>query len=101
MSRSKRRSGWISAIQRVEFVFRLRIEEIPDALELLMRFQTQPLTADIVDAGAALYRQWNPSHGCDVNDCLIAATVLETGGTIYTLNTKHYPMPGLRVLRPW
>ena len=92
---------WIGATQRVEIVFHLRTAEVPNAQELLLQFQTQPVTEEIVDYAAVLYRQWHPSHGSDVNDCILAATALLTGGKIYTLNTKHYPMPDLAVARAW
>ena len=36
-----------------------------------------------------------------MNDALLAATVLGTGGVLYTLNTKHFPMPGLSVIKAW
>jgi hypothetical protein len=32
---------------------------------------------------------------------LLAATVMKTGGRIYTLNTKHFPMRDLIVERGW
>jgi predicted nucleic acid-binding protein len=55
----------------------------------------------VVDAAGVLYRRWNPSHGVDPNDALLAATVQATGGKIYCLNTRHYPMPDLVVERAW
>jgi hypothetical protein len=30
-------------------------------------------------------RKWNPRNGTDVNDAILAATVLKTGGKIVTL----------------
>jgi len=35
------------------------------------------------------------------DDAVLAATVLHTGGKIYTLNSKHYPMPEIPVQRAW
>ncbi len=32
---------------------------------------------------------------------MLAATVKKTGGKIYTLNTKHYPIPDLVVHKAW
>ena len=45
--------------------------------------------------------KWNPRKGTDINDAILAATVLQTGGKIYTLNSKHYPMPEITVQRAW
>ena len=55
----------------------------------------------MVDAAGALYRQWHPSHGIDVNDAMLAATVAATGGTIYTQNVKHFPMADIVVRKGW
>jgi predicted nucleic acid-binding protein len=44
-------------------------------------------------------RKWNPRNGTDVNDAILAATVLKTGGKIVTLNSMHYPMPEITVQR--
>jgi predicted nucleic acid-binding protein len=37
----------------------------------------------------------------DVHDCLLAATAMQTGGSIFTLNKKRYPMPELVVTKAW
>jgi len=50
-----------------------------------------------VDAAGVIYRRWHPSHGIDVNDAFLAATAIQTGGEIFTLDAKHYPMPGVTV----
>ena len=55
----------------------------------------------IIDKAGEFYRKWNPRNGTDVNDAILAATVLQTGGKIYTLNSKHYPMPEVTVQRAW
>lgn len=70
-------------------------------MRLLSRFRTAPLTAEIVDEAGVLYREWNPSHGVDVNDAILAATAMKTGGRILTLNKKHYPMPDLVAIKAW
>ena len=69
-------------------------------LLFLSRFQTAPVDQGIVDEAAGLHRQWNPSHGLDINDAILAATVMRTGGAIYCLNI-HYPMPDLLVKKAW
>ena len=79
----------------------MRPPEMAATRTFLSRFKTAPVTQDIVDHGAEFYRRWRPSHGTDVNDAILAATVAATGGKVYTLNLKHYPMPDVAVLRAW
>ena len=84
---------WIGAMQRAEVVFLMRPNEASATLLFLAQFQTAPIDLQIIDKAGAFYRKWNPRNGTDVNDAILAATVLLTGGKIYTLNSKHYPMP--------
>jgi predicted nucleic acid-binding protein len=89
------------ALQRAEIVFFMRPAEETATLSLLSRFQTDPVTQEIVDEAGALYRRWNPTHGIDVNDAILAATVAAMGGKMYTQNVKHYPMPDVAVIKGW
>jgi predicted nucleic acid-binding protein len=77
----------------------MRPREVTATRAFLSRFKTEAVTLAIVDRGAEFYRQWHPSHGIDVNDAILAATVAATGGKIYTQNLKHYPMPHIAVLQ--
>ncbi len=92
---------WIGAIQRAEVVFFMKPEE-EEATELfLSQFQTAPVDQKIVDTAGRFFRKWHPSHGIDVNDALLASTAVEVGGLIFTLNTRHYPMPEVIVRQAW
>ena len=79
----------------------MRPEEEDATLLLLSVLRTAPVDQVIVDAAGSLYRRWHASHGLDVNDALLAATAMQTGGKIFTLNVKHYPMTDLLVERAW
>ena len=92
---------WVGALQRAEVVFFMRPGEVAATRAFLSRFKTEPVTQAIVDRGGDFYRQWHRSHGTDVNDAILAATAASTGGKIYTLNLKHYPMPDVAVLKAW
>jgi len=92
---------WMGAMQRAEIVFFMKQEEETATLLLLSQFKTASVDQRIVDAAARLYRRWQPSHGLDINDAILAATMMQTGGQIFCLNTKHYPMPGLVVRKAW
>ncbi|MBM4026945.1 MAG: type II toxin-antitoxin system VapC family toxin [Planctomycetes bacterium] len=90
---------WTGALQRAEIVFFMRPEEEQATMLLLGELRTAPVDQSVVDLGAVLYRRWHPSHGVDVHDCILAATAMQTGGCIFTLNRKHYPMPELDVTK--
>ena len=92
---------WIGAMQRAEVVFFMRPAEESSTLLFLAQFQTASVDQQIIDKAGEFYRRWNPRSGTDVNDAILAATVLQTGGKIYTLNSKHYPMPEITVQRAW
>jgi hypothetical protein len=92
---------WIGAMQRAEVVFFMRPAEESSTLLFLAQFQTASVDQQIIDKAGEFYRKWNPRSGTDVNDAILAATVLGTGGQIYTLNSKHYPMPEVTVQRAW
>ena len=92
---------WTGAMQRAEIVFFMRPGEEEETELFLGQFKTAPVDQAIIDTAGALYRKWHPSHGIDVNDAILAATAMKTGGIIYCLNRKHYPMTGLVVHRAW
>ena len=92
---------WTGVMQRAEIVFFMKPEEETRTLLFLSQFKTASIDQRIVDVAAMLYRRWQPSHGLDINDAILAATIMQTGGQIFCLNTKHYPMPGLLVKKAW
>ena len=92
---------YTGAMQRAEVVFFMRPEEEVETALFLSQFKTESVDQEIVDIAGALYRKWNPSHGIDANDAILAATVMQTGGCIFTLDSKHFPMPELNIQRGW
>lgn len=101
LDREDDREFWMGALQRSEMIFYLRNHEINSSHAVMSRFRTQAVTEEIIDKAARIFREWHPSHGLDEHDAIQAATVITTGGVLYTLNTKHFPMPGLVVKKPW
>jgi predicted nucleic acid-binding protein len=92
---------WTGAMQRAEVIFFMRPAEETATLLFLSQFQTAPVDQQIIDRAGEFYRKWNPGSGTGVNDAILAATVLQTGGMLYTLNAQHYPMPEIPVQRAW
>ncbi len=92
---------WTGAMQRAEGVFFMRPVEQEPTLLFLSQFQIAPVDQRIIDKAGALYRYWNPRNGVDINDAILAATAMQHHGKIYTLNTRHYPIPEVVVQRAW
>ncbi len=88
---------WNGAMQRAEIIFFMRENEVKQTMDLFSLFKTQPVDQAIVDQAGKYYRKWNPSHGIDPNDAILAATVSLYGGRIITQNMSHYPMPDIIV----
>jgi predicted nucleic acid-binding protein len=91
----------IGALQRAEVVLFMKPGEEAATRAFLSRFRTEPVTQGIVDRGADIYRRWHRSHGVDVNDAILAATVATTGGTVRTQNLEHFPIPDASVVKGW
>jgi len=89
------------ALQRAEIVFFMRDEEVETTISFLSQFKYAPVHQEIIDLAGQLYRKWHPRHGIDVNDAILAATIEITGGKLYTLNVKHYPMEDIIIEKPW
>ncbi len=88
---------WNGAMQRAEIIFFMRENEVKQTMDLFSLFKTHPVDQAIVDEAGKYYRKWNPSHGIDPNDAILAATVSLYGGRIITQNISHYPMPDIIV----
>jgi predicted nucleic acid-binding protein len=92
---------WTGAMQRAEVIFFMRPEEEEATLWFLSQFSTAAVDQPIIDIAGKFYRHWNPRCGIDVNDAILAATAIQAGGKIYTLNVKHYPMPDVSAKQAW
>ena len=65
--------------------------------DLLAGLQWQDVTISIADAAGRLAYRYRRSHRIDFVDLAIAAAAIELGGSVATLNVRHFPMfPGLQ-----
>lgn len=87
-----------SEITRLEVLAGMRPAEEDATRALLSTLVWHPVDDQIAERAGALGRRWLPSHrGIDSADLAIAATALETGTALLTLNMRHFPMfSGLR-----
>jgi predicted nucleic acid-binding protein len=76
-------------------------EEEQATLQFLELFETAAVNREIIDLAGRYFREFRSSNGIDINDAILAATCALTGGRIYTLNKKHYPMRDIVVEKAW
>ena len=90
---AKVRDCRLSALVVAEFVQGI---QTPAEMELLESFKricpVLPISDEVAMLGGQWSRQYRRSHGCNLHDCLIAATAHIHGLKVATLNTKHLPM---------
>lgn len=60
--------------------------------DLLETLQVIDLGQTIAAQGGLWRRDWGKSHGVGLSDALIAATAVQTGRLLLSLNIKHFPM---------
>lgn len=82
----------LSVVNVAELHAGVRDDEREAVNTLLECFKIIPLDKDIAVRGGLLRRDYGKSHGVELADALIAATVESLGCTLATLNRKHYPM---------
>lgn len=83
----------ISAVTVAEITGGVRDGEERAVHTLLAALTTQPVTDAIARRAGALRREFGRSHsGIGLGDYLIAATAMELGHELATLNVRHFPM---------
>ena len=58
------------------------------------------VTTEIAQRAGFFRRRYLATHGVELTDCLIAATAEAYHADLVTYNTRHFPMPEIRVVRP-
>ena len=58
------------------------------------------VTTEIAKRAGLFRRRYLATHGLELTDCLIAATAEAYHADLVTYNTRHFPMPEIRVVRP-
>ena len=60
-----------------------------------------PVSEKIASLAGEFLNTYRRSHGVELADALIAASAIEIQALLLTRNLKHYPMPAVRLLRPY
>jgi predicted nucleic acid-binding protein len=87
---------WSSVLVRSELWVGARPGEEDRIAELIDRFAWHDVTPSIADRAGHLGAPYRLTHHIGLVDLIIAATALELGGVVATLNVRDFPMfPGL------
>ncbi len=94
----KRERVCISVATRTEVLAGMRPHEEERTMELLDSLENLPVDEAIADrAGRLIYQYARRGIQLSFPDALIAATALHHDLTLATTNSKHFPMPDLRL----
>jgi predicted nucleic acid-binding protein len=91
----------ISVVTVTELLAGMRPGEEEKTERLLNLFLFLPVTEAISRQAGAYLRLFRQSDKIDFGDALIAATGLLHGATLFTRNSKHYPMTDITVTVPY
>lgn len=82
-----------SVLSRTEIEGGMRSAERTDVSRLFTALRMEHVTDAIAARAGAFLREFRRSHtGIDLVDYVIAATALEIGAELLTLNVRHFPM---------
>ncbi|GBD32166.1 MAG: hypothetical protein KatS3mg081_2101 [Gemmatimonadales bacterium] len=59
-----------------------------------------PLDSRVGRRAGEYLASYRKSHGVEIADALVAAAAVTSGLYLWTLNRRHYPMPGVRFYEP-
>ena len=88
---------WSSVLVRTELWIGSRPGEDDRIANLMDRIAWHDVTPSIADHAGRLGAPFRLTHHIGVVDLVLAATAIELGGTVATLNVRDFPMfPGLQ-----
>jgi predicted nucleic acid-binding protein len=90
-----------SVITRIELLSGMRPEEEKSLERFLAAFEIIDVTDSIARSAGMYLNRYRKSHGINMADAIIAASARHTDARLYTLNTKHYPMNDIEVIKPY
>ncbi len=90
-----------SVITRIELLCGMRAEEESILERFLAGFERIEVTDQIARSAGIYLNKYRKSHGVNMADAIIAASAKHTFARLHTLNTKHYPMSDIEVVKPY
>jgi predicted nucleic acid-binding protein len=90
-----------SVITRIELLSGMRPEEESILEQFLAVFEKIEVTDKVATSAGRYMNNYRKSHGINMVDAIIAASARHSNATLYTLNTKHYPMSDIELVKPY
>jgi len=82
-----------SVLSRVEIEGGMRSDERSGISRLFSALRMEAVTDGVAARAGALLREYRRSHSeIDLVDYVVAATALELGAQLFTLNVRHFPV---------
>lgn len=92
---------YISTVTRTEIIAGMHPHEEVMTMTLLDFIEARPIDRAVADlAGKLIYRYARQGVQLSLPDAQIAATALLDDLTLVTTNSKHFPMPELKIKTP-
>lgn len=82
----------LSAMTLMELYAGVRDKEKEKTAQVCGLYEVIDVTASIATRAGEFRQRYGKSHASGFVDCILAATAVETGAMMMTLNKKHYPM---------
>lgn len=91
----------ISTITIAEIYKNIFPSEIVKTENFIQEFLVWDVTSVIAKQGGLYWQQFSKQlKNLNLTDCLIAATANVNEATLISLNTKHFPMKDIKVIKP-
>jgi hypothetical protein len=89
----------ISVVTHLEVHAGMRSHEEYPTRRLLARFTAYVVDRSVAERAGEILRRY-PDRGIGVSDAIIAATAIQHGLTLVTLNARHFPASELTLYSP-
>ena len=89
----------VSVVTHLEVHAGMHPHEEYQTRRLLSRFSAYMVDRSVAERAGEILRRY-PDRGIGVSDAIIAATAMQNGLTLVTLNSRHFPAPELTLYSP-
>ena len=93
--------GLVSAITVAELWSGARPAEDSAIRHLISMFRVVAVGREVSEKAGEYRRKYATSHGLLLPDALVAASAWEADASLVTLNSRHYPMKDIRIIKPY